>query len=211
MSFSKYLSLLPLMSSAEHETCELFYNYLIDAGVNKKDIEMLYISKGLLSLYNHLPSSLWDNSILKPYTYYYHNELVSKSKPTFFNFKTNAFVSPTVFYYEPKIIYTTEEAILYLYKQIKQPETLNALKRDSKALEHILSNPSSIVINTIHFQAIDVLMSFFDFLSLKNKLYGSLFDLYNNHYASFLHYADSLFISPMKDITIRTGENVCTK
>lgn len=90
-----------------------------------------------------LPDSLWEDSLIKRNTYYYHNTLHITSKPPKWNPVTmKAECEP--FFMEMKINYTMKDLLDYFYNKCKIDVNLRDEKRDGGAFEFLMNKYEKI-------------------------------------------------------------------
>jgi len=115
-------------------------DYLIDAGISENDI-LRFIEesppKDFLTP-DDLPDWLWEGSLLKKDTFYYHNTLHIKPKAPVFNPHSNKEIVED-FYLEMKIKFTMEDLINYFYDTLMISRELMDYKRDEGAFNHLLN------------------------------------------------------------------------
>lgn len=134
-------------------------NYLIEAGVSQENI-LDFVENAPASQcldVTMLPEKLWDNSLLKPDTFYYHHLLQLTSPPPQFNSMTR---KETVYpyYLEMKIQFSMNELIQYAYRQLGLDYALADRKRDENALNYLLN----LYDKKFEFEAIDFVLALID-------------------------------------------------
>lgn len=92
---------------------------------------------------NDLPDSLWDNSLLKRDTFYYHNELHITSPAPYWDFENDRIVSSR-FFLEMKIKYSINDLIKYFYKKFPIDEKLIDEKKDKGSMEYLINKYRNI-------------------------------------------------------------------
>jgi hypothetical protein len=129
------------------------FSYLKDNNFSDKDILKIFKKlpvKTDLS-FDDLPDELWENSLIKRNTYYYHNELHIISPAPYWDVLTDKIVSPK-FYLEMKIKYTINNLIDYFYKTFPKNMNLVDDKKDVGSMNYLLNKYRKITfIETIDF------------------------------------------------------------
>lgn len=139
--------------------------YLLDNKYNDSDI-----LKYLISNNTELVDSLWDDSLLKPDTFYYHEQLTIMPGPSVWN--PNMKEESNKFYLEMKIKYTIDDLLNYYYNNLLIPVELRNTKKDSKAFEHMLKQ-----YNKFKMQPIDFVLYLIDYSVLEGNRISNVFDL----------------------------------
>ena len=139
--------------------------YLLDNKYNDSDI-----LKYLITNNTELVDSLWDDSLLKPDTFYYHEQLTIMPGPSVWN--PNMKEESNKFYLEMKIKYTIDDLLNYYYNNLLIPVELRNTKKDSKAFEHMLKQ-----YNKFKMQPIDFILYLIDYSTLEGNRISNVFDL----------------------------------
>ena len=139
--------------------------YLLDNKYNDSDI-----LKYLITNNTELVDSLWDGSLLKPDTFYYHEQLTIMPGPSVWN--PNMKEESNKFYLEMKIKYTIDDLLSYYYNNLLIPVELRNTKKDSKAFEHMLKQYSKFKM-----QPIDFVLYLIDYSVLEGNRISNVFDL----------------------------------
>lgn len=139
--------------------------YLLDNKYNDSDI-----LKYLITNNTELVDSLWDDSLLKPDTFYYHEQLTIMPGPSVWN--PNIKEESNKFYLEMKIKYTIDDLLNYYYNNLLIPVELRNTKKDSKAFEHMLKQ-----YNKFKMQPIDFILYLIDYSTLEGNRISNVFDL----------------------------------
>lgn len=139
--------------------------YLLDNKYDDSDI-----LKYLITNNTELVDSLWDDSLLKPDTFYYHEQLTIMPGPSVWN--PNIKEESNKFYLEMKIKYTINDLLNYYYNNLLIPVELRNTKKDSKAFEHMLKQ-----YNKFKMQPIDFVLYLIDYSTLEGNRISNVFDL----------------------------------
>ena len=100
------------------------------------DYDEIFIINYLLKNGPILIDELWDNSLLKPNTFYYHNKLRITPECAIWNvYKKEECCK---FYLEMKINFTIDDLLNYFYTTFNVPLELRDYKRDIGAFNHML-------------------------------------------------------------------------
>ena len=124
----------------EREITQKTLDYLKDNGFNDKEIVQLiscFPAKTTLTP-NDIPDSLWENSLLKRDTFYYHNEFHITSPAPYWDFEKDKIISSR-FFLEMKIKYTVKDLIKYYYKNFPMDTKLIDEKKDIGSMEYLLN------------------------------------------------------------------------
>lgn len=186
---------------------ESFYAYLEAAGVSFDLIEKISES-GYITSYKDIPSLCWDNSILKPYTYYYHSNLRSVSPPVRFDTRTGKMID-SGHYNEMKIALTETAVISDMYETLSTLDEFKHLKRDVEGLKFVLNKHPYVMIEQLRMETIDVIYTMIQNALMRsgfNRL--SFLDLYNANFNNTILTIEEKHITPQKSFTLRTGELV---
>lgn len=90
-----------------------------------------------------LPEYLWDGSLAKRNTFYYHNELHITSPAPYWDFENDKIVSSR-FFLEMKIKYSIDDLIKYFYKNFPMDGSLIDSKKDRGSMEYLLNKYKNI-------------------------------------------------------------------
>lgn len=127
--------------------------HLIDNGYDFKDILNIIRNSDIKECFapECLPDVLWENSLIKRNTYYYHSSLHITSKPPKWNPETMQ-VESEPFFMEMKIKYTMQDLLSYFYTKCMIDIDLRDEKRDSGAFEFLFTRYSKITeVETLDF------------------------------------------------------------
>lgn len=119
---------------------ECTLKHLIDNGYSFKEIIEIMRNSNIEDCLRpeSLPDSLWEDSLLKRDTYYYHNSLHMISKSPMWNPETLQVVNEP-FFKEMKIRFTMKDLLNYYYTKCEIDISLRDEKRDAGAFEYMLS------------------------------------------------------------------------
>ena len=139
--------------------CQKVIDYLNDCGIpNSSIIKVLEDSKEYDVLtFDILPEWLWDNSLLKKNTFYYHSLLHMLSKPPIWDPVTNK-VQGSKFYIEMLINFTVQDVLSYFYNSFSIENDLKNSKRDEGSVLYLLNKYKFDFI-----EPIDFLLSLIDY------------------------------------------------
>lgn len=140
--------------------------YLLD-----NEYEYDFILKYLLTYGPCLDDSLWDNSILKPNTFYYHNSLTIMPGASIWN--PNMKEKAPKFYLEMKIDFTIDDLLNYYYHELLIPIELRNYDKDKGAFEHLLKTYN----NKFKVEAIDFILFLIDYNKKEKSYITNVFDL----------------------------------
>lgn len=129
-----------------------------------------YILKYLLNYGEILDSSLWDNSLLKPNTFYYHHLLTIMPGPSIWNPNIKERVNK--FYLEMKIKFTIDDLLNYYYKELLVPVELRNYDKDKGAFEYLLNTYTKFKV-----QPIDFILFLIDYNKNEKVYISNVFDL----------------------------------
>lgn len=184
-----------------------FLDYLVEAGVDQIQLAELYHEKWLTK-YTQLPKELWENSLLKPYTYYYHSKLRQLSKPCSLDIRTGIFTE-IASYNEMRIVLTHEQVIDDMYLTVGTLPEFQHKKRDVEGLKYILEKHPISFAGPLTLQTIDIIYMIFD--KAKTTSMGcraNFLNLFGSFYESCLTTTEEMCITPQKSFVLRTGELV---
>lgn len=119
---------------------ECTLKYLIDNGYDFKEIVDIMKKSKISDCLRpeNLPDILWEGSLLKRDTYYYHSLFHIVSKPPIWNPETlKAEYEP--FFKEMRIKFTMKDLLSYYYDKCKIDISLRDEKRDAGAFEYMLN------------------------------------------------------------------------
>ena len=139
--------------------------YLHDNGFNKHDI-LTY----LLNFGEGLHSILWENSLLKPDTFYYHSCLTIMPSPSIWSPGTKE--KSSKFYLEMKIKFTIDDLLNYYYNELLIPVELRNYNKDKKAFEYLLKEYTKFKV-----ESIDFILFLIDYNKDEKNYIGNVFDL----------------------------------
>ena len=138
--YSETVGASPGQDSEAYRQTTAVFEYLQDAGVQDADILRFLEEtppKEDLS-FDDLPEWLWEDSLLKPNTFYYHRRLHVVSPAPKYNPATGQ-VSQKPFSMEMIISFTLEDLADYFYEKTRFPPEMIDIKRDLGALTHLLN------------------------------------------------------------------------
>lgn len=139
--------------------------YLQDNDFNNKQILNYLLEYG-----SELNEILWENSLLKPNTFYYHEQLTLMPEPAIWN--PNIKEQSQKFYLEMKIKYTIDDLLNYYYNELLVPIELRDTNKDKGAFEHMLKKYIKFNI-----EAIDFILYLIDYNKQENSFITNVFDL----------------------------------
>ena len=164
-------------------------DYLIDAGIAERDITRIIEQSPKADYLQHkdLPEWLWENSLLKKDTFYYHNELQLRSKAPKMNMSTLE-VESVPFYLEMKIKFSINDALVYIYDKTNMVDVIRDEKKDLGAVAHLLSQYSKIDF----VEPIDFLLSLVDYATnTEGCSLTTIFQLDSKYRAEVFEYLSS--------------------
>lgn len=143
--YSQVVGLYPFDTDDYRIQTEKTIQHLVDAGISESDI-LRFIEesppKDCLTP-EDLPDWLWEGSLLKKNTFYYHNTLhIRPEAPKFNPFSKEEKV--TDFYLEMKIQYTIDDLIDYFYKTLRISKELADKKKDEGSFQYLLNKYSKL-------------------------------------------------------------------
>lgn len=135
-----------------------------------------------------LPEAFWEESLLKPNTFYFHSALQLTAPSRRFSVTKQCFEKAEAFYLEPKIRFTVSDCLNYFYSALHTPYVLQQEKKDNGALSHLLKKYNSFNIEKMKVQSIDYILFLIDFVKGQEDVnpYLSLFDCENKYGAKAL-------------------------
>lgn len=139
--------------------------YLQDNNFTKKQIINYLFKYGSV-----LDESLWEDSILKPDTFYYHEQLTIMPGPAIWN--PNIKEQSQKFYLEMKIKYTIYDLLEYYYNELLIPIELRDTNKDKGAFEHMLKKYINFKV-----EPIDFVLYLIDYTKQERKFITNVFDL----------------------------------
>lgn len=92
---------------------------------------------------NDLPDYLWEGSLVKRDTFYYHNELHITSPAPYWDFENNKIISSR-FFLEMKIKYSVNDLIKYFYRKFPIDNNLIDNKKDKGSMEYLINKYKNI-------------------------------------------------------------------
>lgn len=90
-----------------------------------------------------LPDYLWENSLVKRDTFYFHNELHIMSPAPYWDFENDKIITSR-FFLEMKIKYTVDDLIKYYYKRFPMDSALIDSKKDKGSMEYLLNKYKTV-------------------------------------------------------------------
>jgi len=161
-------------------------DYLIDAQVSEETIINFVENAPKVDYLNPdiLPEELWNNSLLKKNTFYYHSILHIISPPPTWDPINNKSITDN-FFLEMQIMFTKKDRMFYFYHQIQIDEVFIDEKKDLAALDYLLKKYKKFS----QFEPIDFILSCIDYAHSKNDNIQNILDLtkyeidvFNNFY-----------------------------
>jgi hypothetical protein len=181
MYYSDVVGYYPCETDEYRIKSQKIIDYLTDAEVVTSLITK-FIEEAPASDYlipDMLPEWLWDESILKKNTFYYHNTLQITSKPPVFNPKTGIeTVSP--FFLEMRIQYSMDELIRYFYRKLNLDVALMDRKRDIASAKYLLDRYSRVA---TFIEPIDFVLALIDYannMDEDERTLSNILDVKNN-------------------------------
>lgn len=144
--------------------------YMIDSGISQAKILRALEDSGTGEYLtpSMLPDWLWEDSLVKRETYYYHNILQMTSRAPRYDIHTEK-ESIEKFWLEIKIRFTVEDLLAYFYKILKVNEELRDPKRDVGSFRFLLSKYRKIRI----VEPLDFILLLLDFAGRESALLAS--------------------------------------
>lgn len=143
--YSQVVGCYPFDTEENKMKTQKVIDYLFDAGIEESKI-LRFIEESPAKDYltpDDLPEWLWEGSLLKKNTFYYHNILhIQPKMPTFNPFKKTEDVEK--FYLEMKIMFTMDDLINYFYKTLNINKDLLDKKRDEGSFNYLLNKYSKL-------------------------------------------------------------------
>ena len=155
---------------------QLMIEYLQEAGLTFGEI-LDTIHKATAGEYLcplDLQDELWENSLLKRDTFYFHKELkITSGMPSLENGISQQYI-------EMKIKYTLQDLLAYYYKVAQTEEAFKDEKKDIGALQHILKQYEKLS----EIEAVDFVLHLIDYAAAEEDI--STYDIFyiNNKYRS---------------------------
>ncbi|MED1125377.1 hypothetical protein [Bacillus atrophaeus] len=138
--YSQVVGLYPFDTDDCREQTDKVMKHLIDAGVSESDI-LRFIEesppKDCLTP-DDLPEWLWEGSLLKRNTFYYHNTLHIRPKAPTFN-PLSKVEEVNQFYLEMKINYKMDDLINYFYETLRISKDLADKRKDEGSFNYLLN------------------------------------------------------------------------
>jgi hypothetical protein len=143
--YSQVVGLYPFDTDDCRIQTDKVMQHLVDAGVSESDI-LRFIEesppKDCLTP-DDLPEWLWEGSLLKKNTFYYHNTLhLRPAAPTFNPHSKEVKASP--FYLEMKIKYSMDDLIRYFYNTLRISTDLADKKKDEGSFNYLFNKYSKL-------------------------------------------------------------------
>ncbi len=164
-----YSHMIGACSTEEETITRKTIDYLIDSNIEPENIMRVLEELSLVCDkigVEDLPDWLWENSLVKRNTFYYHNTLHLKSKAPIFDIKKNKIIK-SKFYLEMIIKYTVEDLINYYYEKLEKNDQFKDEKKDKGAFEYLLNKYRSLE----NVEAIDFVLLLIDCISSEDKYY----------------------------------------
>lgn len=140
-------------------------NYLIDNNYDKA-----FILSYLLEYGPVISETLWHDTLLKPNTFYYHEQLTIMPGPSIWN--PNIKEQSHRFYLEMKIKYTIDDLLDYYYTELLIPVELRDRSKDKGAFEHMLKKYTKFKC-----EPIDFILYLIDYSKQEEAFITNVFDL----------------------------------
>ena len=140
-------------------------NYLIDNNYDKA-----FILSYLLEYGPVISETLWHDTLLKPNTFYYHEQLTIMPGPSIWN--PNMKEQSHRFYLEMKIKYTIDDLLNYYYTELLIPVELRDKSKDKGAFEHMLKKYTKFKC-----EPIDFILYLIDYSKQEEAFITNVFDL----------------------------------
>lgn len=132
-------------NNTEKEITEKTFGHLKDNGYSDSDIVKIisYLPAKMALEYEDLPDYLWESSLIKRNTFYYHNELHITSPAPYWDFDNDKIVS-SKFFLEMKIHFSINDLIKYYYKKFPMDSALLDIKKDKGSMEYLLKKYNNV-------------------------------------------------------------------
>lgn len=159
--YSEVVGCYPFNTDDNRKKTQAVIDYLIDAGMSDEEI-IRFVEHAPASdclTPDLLPDWMWEGSLLKKNTFYYHNTLHILSKPPSWNPRTGK-QSVDKFYMEMKIKYGMRELIRYFYRTLGVSVELMDLKRDEAGFKYLMERYRKFEPEV---QALDFVLSLIDY------------------------------------------------
>lgn len=132
-------------SDLEKTITEKTFSFLIDNGFLENDIiKMLKDFPAKMALEpKDLPDTLWEGSLLKRDTFYYHSELHITPPAPYWDFENDKIIS-NKFFLEMKIKYDIKNLISYYYRKFPKDLRLIEDKKDIGTMQFLISKYSKL-------------------------------------------------------------------
>lgn len=140
-------------------------NYLIDNNYDKA-----FILSYLLEYGPVISETLWHDTLLKPNTFYYHEQLTIMPGPSIWN--PNMKEQSHRFYLEMKIKYTIDDLLNYYYTELLIPVELRDRSKDKGAFEYMLKKYTKFKC-----EPIDFILYLIDYSKQEEAFITNVFDL----------------------------------
>lgn len=140
-------------------------NYLIDNNYDNTFIFSYLLDHGPV-----ISEVLWHNTLLKPDTFYYHEQLVIMPGPSIWH--PNMKEKSQKFYLEMKIKYTIDDLLNYYYTELLIPVELRDKNKDKGAFEHMLNKYTKF-----RCEPIDFILYLIDYNKQQEAFVTNVFDL----------------------------------
>lgn len=164
----------------DYNKTKMLFDYLLESGIEKNVLVSTMASefpnKDMLTI-EDIPDSLWENSLLKRNTFYYHKELQIISPPP-----TWDQVYP--FYLEMKIKYTSNDILKYFIERFNiRQEWMNS-EKEIGSINFLLKNYSKYSF----IEPVDFLLHLIDYVASTDNNVSTIYDLrdFENDLATYL-------------------------
>ena len=129
----------------EKEITKNTFEHLKDNEYSDSDIIKIlsYFPAKMALAHSDLPDYLWENSLIKRDTFYYHNELHITSPAPYWDFENDKIIS-SKFFLEIKIHFSIDDLINYYHKKFPIDLALHDKKKDIGSMEYLLKKYKDI-------------------------------------------------------------------
>lgn len=174
--YSEVVGSSPGERTKAYQQTKAVFHYLEDANVTSAGIlHFLQNAPQKEALaFSDLPDWLWENSLLKKDTFYYHRRLHVLSAPPKYDLMTNT-ITKTPFSMEMLIGFTLEDLADYYYEKARVPPELLDTKRDLGALTHLLQRYGKIRF----VESVDFVLALIDYAAQKTQEGYKIMDVFS--------------------------------
>lgn len=164
-----YSHMSGVCSEEEREITRKTIEYLLDCKIEAEDImkilEEAAINKSKIGV-EDLPDWLWENSLIKKDTFYYHNTLHLKSKAPIFDVK-NKIIIKSEFYLEMIIKYSMKDLMDYYYDKLEKDIIFRDDRKDAGAFKYLLNKYKALE----NMESLDFVLMLIDYESNEDRYY----------------------------------------